>query len=38
VTARFGVVFRPDFRPDSVRKIASAVDHAGVDELWLWED
>ena len=38
VSPRVGVVFRPDFRPDSLRQIASAAEHAGIDELWLWED
>ena len=33
-----GAVFRPQFRPDSLRQIASSADRAGVDELWLWED
>jgi alkanesulfonate monooxygenase SsuD/methylene tetrahydromethanopterin reductase-like flavin-dependent oxidoreductase (luciferase family) len=38
VSARIGVVFRPDFRPDTLRESAVAAEHAGVDELWLWED
>jgi alkanesulfonate monooxygenase SsuD/methylene tetrahydromethanopterin reductase-like flavin-dependent oxidoreductase (luciferase family) len=38
VSPRVGVVFRPDFRPDSLREIASAAERAGIDELWLWED
>jgi hypothetical protein len=38
VNARIGVVFRPDFRPDTLRQSALAADHAGVAELWLWED
>ena len=38
MTARIGVVFRPDFRPGTLRETASAADAAGVDELWLWED
>jgi alkanesulfonate monooxygenase SsuD/methylene tetrahydromethanopterin reductase-like flavin-dependent oxidoreductase (luciferase family) len=33
-----GVVFRPDFSPETLRHIARSVDHAAVDELWLWED
>ena len=33
-----GAVFRPHFRPDSLPKIASSADRAGVDELWIWED
>jgi alkanesulfonate monooxygenase SsuD/methylene tetrahydromethanopterin reductase-like flavin-dependent oxidoreductase (luciferase family) len=38
VSARVGVVFRPDFRPDTLREAALAVERAGVAELWLWED
>jgi alkanesulfonate monooxygenase SsuD/methylene tetrahydromethanopterin reductase-like flavin-dependent oxidoreductase (luciferase family) len=38
VSARIGVVFRPDFRPDTLREVAKAADSAGVTELWLWED
>jgi alkanesulfonate monooxygenase SsuD/methylene tetrahydromethanopterin reductase-like flavin-dependent oxidoreductase (luciferase family) len=38
VTARIGVVFRPDFRPDTLRETAMAAERAGVAELWLWED
>jgi alkanesulfonate monooxygenase SsuD/methylene tetrahydromethanopterin reductase-like flavin-dependent oxidoreductase (luciferase family) len=38
VSARIGVVFRPDFRPDTLGKTASAAERAGVTELWLWED
>jgi alkanesulfonate monooxygenase SsuD/methylene tetrahydromethanopterin reductase-like flavin-dependent oxidoreductase (luciferase family) len=38
MSARIGVVFRPDFRPDTLRETAAAADRAGVAELWLWED
>ena len=38
MSARIGVVFRPDFRPDTLRQTALAAEHAGVSELWLWED
>jgi alkanesulfonate monooxygenase SsuD/methylene tetrahydromethanopterin reductase-like flavin-dependent oxidoreductase (luciferase family) len=38
VSARIGVVFRPDFRPDTLRETALAAERAGVVELWLWED
>ena len=38
MSARIGVVFRPDFRPDTLRQTAAAAEHAGVTELWLWED
>lgn len=33
-----GAVYRPNFKPDSLPKIASSADRAGVDELWIWED
>ena len=32
------MVFRPDFRPDTLRQTAMAAERAGVAELWLWED
>lgn len=32
------MIFRPDFPPHDLRRIASAAEAAGVDELWLWED
>lgn len=38
MSARIGVVFRPDFRPDTLRQTAAAAERAGVAELWLWED
>ncbi|OBF26693.1 oxidoreductase [Mycobacterium sp. ACS1612] len=38
MTARIGVVFRPDFRPDTLLETAAATERAGVAELWLWED
>ena len=38
MTARIGVVFRPDFRPDTLRQTAAAAEREGVAELWLWED
>jgi alkanesulfonate monooxygenase SsuD/methylene tetrahydromethanopterin reductase-like flavin-dependent oxidoreductase (luciferase family) len=38
VSTRIGVVFRPDFRPGTLRETAVAADRAGVAELWLWED
>jgi alkanesulfonate monooxygenase SsuD/methylene tetrahydromethanopterin reductase-like flavin-dependent oxidoreductase (luciferase family) len=38
MSARIGVVFRPDFRPDTLRETAMAAERAGVAELWLWED
>src|SRR6185312_7154045 len=38
MSARLGVVSRPDFSPAALPRIAAAVDAAGIDELWLWED
>lgn len=38
MSARVGVVFRPDFSPDTLRATAAAAQRAGVGELWLWED
>ena len=38
MSAGIGVVFRPDFRPDTLRQTASAAERAGIAELWLWED
>jgi alkanesulfonate monooxygenase SsuD/methylene tetrahydromethanopterin reductase-like flavin-dependent oxidoreductase (luciferase family) len=33
-----GVVFRPQHPPEALRAAVEAVEAAGVDELWLWED
>ena len=38
MSAGIGVVFRPDFRPDTLRQTAAAAERAGIAELWLWED
>jgi alkanesulfonate monooxygenase SsuD/methylene tetrahydromethanopterin reductase-like flavin-dependent oxidoreductase (luciferase family) len=38
MSARFGVVFRPDFQPSTLQETALAAERAGVAELWLWED
>jgi alkanesulfonate monooxygenase SsuD/methylene tetrahydromethanopterin reductase-like flavin-dependent oxidoreductase (luciferase family) len=35
---RLGAVFRPQSPPERLRDVARAADHAGLDELWLWED
>lgn len=35
---RIGVVLRPEVPPESIVEAARAADHAGVDEVWLWED
>lgn len=33
-----GVVFRPQLPPEELRSVVEAVEAAGVEELWLWED
>jgi 5,10-methylenetetrahydromethanopterin reductase len=33
-----GFVVRPDHRPEDLPELARAVEEAGFDELWLWED
>ena len=33
-----GVVFQPSFPPERMLPYARAVEAAGVDELWIWED
>src|ERR1044072_1757291 len=38
MSVRLGVVFRPDIDPATLQQTARAVDSAGIDELWLWED
>ena len=38
MSVRLGVVFRPDLDPATLQQTARAVDSAGIDELWLWED
>lgn len=38
MTTALGIVFRPQFAPELLRKVARAADNSGVDELWLWED
>ncbi|MDT5017035.1 MAG: hypothetical protein QOD39_3195 [Mycobacterium sp.] len=38
MSTRIGVVFRPDFQPNTLQEIAMAAERAGVAELWLWED
>ncbi|OZC97355.1 LLM class flavin-dependent oxidoreductase [Rhodococcus sp. 06-235-1A] len=35
---RIGVVLRPEVPPEAIVEAARAADHAGVDEVWLWED
>ncbi|MUL84415.1 LLM class flavin-dependent oxidoreductase [Mycobacterium sp. CBMA247] len=31
-------MFRPDRSPETLPRIAAAVQRAGIDEIWLWED
>lgn len=33
-----GTIFVPSLPPERLRDVAVAADHAGCDELWLWED
>ncbi|MGI8457638.1 MAG: LLM class flavin-dependent oxidoreductase [Propionibacteriaceae bacterium] len=35
---RIGVTFRPQNPPELLLETARAAEHAGLDELWLWED
>ena len=33
-----GLVFRPENRPEALRRLVVDADAAGIEELWLWED
>jgi alkanesulfonate monooxygenase SsuD/methylene tetrahydromethanopterin reductase-like flavin-dependent oxidoreductase (luciferase family) len=33
-----GAIFRPQFAPERIGRVAATADKAGLDELWLWED
>jgi alkanesulfonate monooxygenase SsuD/methylene tetrahydromethanopterin reductase-like flavin-dependent oxidoreductase (luciferase family) len=35
---RIGLVIRPEWPPERLRGYAAAVEAAGLDEVWLWED
>jgi len=35
---RLGFVFTPAMPPERLRPVARAVEEAGLDELWVWED
>ncbi|MGF0115315.1 LLM class flavin-dependent oxidoreductase [Promicromonospora sp. Marseille-Q5078] len=35
---RLGVAFVPTMPPESLRSLATAVEAAGLDDLWVWED
>ncbi|WP_402373540.1 LLM class flavin-dependent oxidoreductase [Isoptericola rhizosphaerae] len=37
-TPRLGVAFVPTYPPESLRTLATAVEAAGLDDLWVWED
>lgn len=38
MTLRLGFVFTPAMPPERLRPVARAVEAAGLDELWVWED
>jgi 5,10-methylenetetrahydromethanopterin reductase len=38
MSPRLGFVFTPTMPPERVRPVARAVEAAGLDELWVWED
>lgn len=38
MTERLGVVWRPDFDPRTLAESCAQAEHAGFDEVWLWED
>lgn len=33
-----GAIFAPDQPPERLRAVAEAADHAGLEQLWIWED
>ncbi|GAA1993842.1 LLM class flavin-dependent oxidoreductase [Microbacterium pumilum] len=35
---RVGAIFLPDHPPEQLREFVLTAEHAGVDEIWLWED
>ena len=35
---RIGLIIRPEWPPERLRGLASAVEAAGLDDVWLWED
>ncbi|GAB3099811.1 LLM class flavin-dependent oxidoreductase [Isoptericola nanjingensis] len=35
---RLGVAFVPTMKPESLRSLATSVEAAGLDDLWVWED
>lgn len=38
MTPRFGFTFTPTLPPERLRDVARAVETAGLDDLWVWED
>ena len=38
VMPRIGLVVRPEWPPERLRGYAAAVEAAGLDDVWLWED
>jgi alkanesulfonate monooxygenase SsuD/methylene tetrahydromethanopterin reductase-like flavin-dependent oxidoreductase (luciferase family) len=35
---RIGLIIRPEWSPERLRGLAAAVEAAGLDDVWLWED
>lgn len=35
---RIGLIIRPEWPPERLRGLAAAVETAGLDDVWLWED
>ena len=38
MSLRLGFTFTPSMPPERLRPVARAVEAAGLDELWVWED
>ena len=37
-TPRLGIAFVPTHAPESLRRLATTAEEAGLDDLWVWED
>ncbi len=37
-TPRLGIAFVPTHAPESLRRLATTAEDAGLDDLWVWED
>ena len=37
-TPRLGIAFVPSHAPESLRRLATTAEEAGLDDLWVWED